>query len=60
MATVKSRELLAKLEDLNLILIERRLRLFGMWSVQVVQSEQHEIYRLMAGGGGGGGQGGPN
>ena len=28
----------------------------GMWSVRVVQSEQHMIYRLMAGGG----QGGPS
>ena len=26
---------------------------FGMWSVLVVQSEQHVIYRLMAGVGGG-------
>ena len=33
-----------------------------MWSVLVVQSEQHVIFRLMAwgGGGGGGGQGGPS
>ena len=54
-ATVRSSELLAKLEleDLELILRERRLR---WWSVLVVQSEQHVIYRLMAGGG----QGGPS
>ena len=53
-ATVRSSELLAKLEleDLDLILRERRLRWFG----HVVQSEQHVIYRLMAGGG----QGGPS
>ena len=45
-----------ELEDLNLILRERRLHWFVMWSVLVVQSEQHVIYRLMAGGG----QGGPS
>ena len=53
-ATVRSRELLAKLEldDLNLILREREgFAGLGMWSVLVVQSEQHVIYRLMAGGG---------
>ena len=58
-ATVRSSELLAKLEleDLNLILREREgLPGLGMCSVLVVQSEQHVIYRLMAGGG----QGGPS
>ena len=49
---VRSSELLAKLEDLNLILRERRLRWFGHVSVLLVQSEQHVIYRLVAGGGG--------
>ena len=50
-ATVRSSELLAKLEleDLDLILRDRRLAGLGMWSVPVVQSEQHVIYRLMAG-----------
>ena len=43
----------SKIEDLDLILREREG--LGMWSVLVVQSEQHVIYRLMAGGGGGGG-----
>ena len=60
MATVKSSELLAKLEleDLDLILREREgFAGLGMWSILVVQSEQHVIYRLMAGGGGGGGGG---
>ena len=44
-------ELLAKLqlEDLDLILREKAG--LGMWSVTVVQSEQHVIYRLKAGGG---------
>ena len=57
-ATVRSSELLAKLEleDLELILRERRLHWFGHWSILVVQSEQHVIYRLM----GGGGQGSPS
>ena len=55
-ATVRSSELLAKLEleDLDLILRERRLRWFGHVGVLVVQSEQRVIYRLMAGGGGAG------
>ena len=57
-ARVRSRERLAKLqlEDLDLILSERRLCWFGHveWSAVVVQSEQHVIYRLMAGGGTGG------
>ena len=41
-ARVRSSELLAKLqlEDLDLILRERMLRWFGMWSDRVVQSEQ--------------------
>ena len=49
-ARVRS-ELLAKLEleDLNLILREGFAGL-GKWNVLVVQSEQHVIYRLMAGG----------
>ena len=54
-----SSELLAKLEleDLKLILIERTgFAGLGMWLVLVVQSEQHVIYRLMAGWG----QGGPS
>ena len=57
-AKVRSSKLLAKLEleDLNLILRERRLAGLGMWSILVVQSEQHVIYRLLAGGG----QGGPS
>ena len=57
--TVRPSELLAKLEleDLALILREREdFTVLGMWSVLVVQSEQHVIYRLMAGGG----QGGPS
>ena len=58
MAMVRSSELLAKLEleDLNLILRERGFAGLGMWSILVVQSKQHVIYRLMAGGG----QGGPS
>ena len=44
---VRSIELLAKLEDNNLI---SRAGL-GMWMVLVVQSEQHVIYTLMAFGG---------
>ena len=54
---VRSSELLAKLEleDLDLILREDFTGL-GMWSVLVVQSEQHVVYKLMAGGG----QGGPS
>ena len=58
-ATVRSSELQAKLEleDLNLILREREgFTGLGMWSILVVQSEQHVIYRMMAGGG----QGGPS
>ena len=57
-ARVRSSELLAKLqlEDLNLILREKRLRCLGMWPVRVVQSEQHMICRLTASGG----QGGPS
>ena len=56
--TVRSSELLAKveLEDLALILRERRLHWFGHVERSVLQSEQHVIYRLMAGGG----QGGPS
>ena len=59
MATVRSSKLLAKLklEDLNLILREREgFAGLGMLRVLVVKSEQHVIYRLMAGGG----QGGPS
>ena len=47
---VRSGELLAKLEleDFDLILREREgFTGLGMWSVLVVQSEQHVIYRLM-------------
>ena len=54
-----SSELLAKLEleDRDLILREREgFAGLGMWSVLVVQSEQHVIYRLMEGGD----QGGPS
>ena len=58
-ATVRSSELLAKLEleDLNLILRERRLRWFGHveCSSGAVRSEKH-VCRLRAGGG----QGGPS
>ena len=44
-----------KIEDLNLILREREgFAALGVWSVLLVQSEQHVIYRLMAGGGQGG------
>ena len=53
-ATVRESELLAKLEleDLDQILREREgFAGLGMWSALVVQSEQHVIYRLMAGGG---------
>ena len=49
-ARVRSSELLAKLEDLDLILRESFAGL-GMWTVLVVQSEQHVTNRLMAGGG---------
>ena len=59
MATVRSSELLAKLqlEDLDLILREREgFDGLGIWSILEVQPEQHVIYRLMAGGG----QGGPS
>ena len=47
-ATVRSSKLLAKLE-----LVRERdgFAGLGMWSVLVVQSEQHVINRLMAGGG---------
>ena len=57
-ATVRSSQLLAKLEleDLDLILREKGCAGLGMWSVLVMQSEQHVIYRLMAGEG----QGGPS
>ena len=57
-ATVRSSELLAKLEikDLDLILRERRLPWFGHVEYSSVQSEQHVIYRLRAGVG----QGGPS
>ena len=57
-ATVRSSEYLAKLEleDLNLILRERRLRWFGHVERSSGASEEHVIYRLMAGGG----QGGPS
>ena len=56
-ARVRSSELLSKLEleDLDLIWEREGFPGLGMWSVLVVQSEQHVIYRLMAGGG----QGGP-
>ena len=52
---VRSSKLLAKLklEDLDLLLRERRLRWFGhiaFYRTIVVQSEQHVLYRLMAGG----------
>ena len=39
-----------ELEDLYLILRERRLAGLDMWSVLVVQSELHVIYRLKQGG----------
>ena len=67
MATVRSSELLAKLEDLDLILLLAKLedldlilREKACWfgRIIVVQSEQHVIYRLRAGGGGGGSGGG--
>ena len=51
-AMVRSSELLAslELEDLDLILREREgFAGLGMWSVLVVQSEQHLIYRLRVG-----------
>ena len=47
-ATVRSSQLLAKLEDLGLILREG-FAVLGMWSVLVEQSEQHVICGLMAG-----------
>ena len=56
MATVRSSQLLAKLEleDLDLILREREnFAGLGKWSFLVVQSEQHVIYILMAAGGAG-------
>ena len=52
-AMVRTRELLAKLDELNLILREGFTGL-GMCIILVVQSEQHVIYRLMAGKGVGG------
>ena len=53
---VRSRELLAKLEGLRLILLGREgFAGSDMWGVLVVWSEQHMVCRLMAGGG----QGGP-
>ena len=58
-ATVRSSELLSKLEldDLELILREREgFAGLGIWSILAVQSEQHVIYRLRAGEG----QGGPS
>ena len=51
-ATVRSSELLAKLELEDLALILRGFAGFGIWSVLVVQSGQNVIYRLMAVGGG--------
>ena len=54
-ATVRSSEQLAELEHLGLNLREDFAGL-GIWSILVVQSEQHVIYRLMAGGGRGGGR----
>ena len=51
LATVRSSELLAKLEDLDLILREREgFAGLSMWSVLVVQSEQHVIDRWQAAG----------
>ena len=49
-ATERSSKLLAKveLEDLDLILRERRHCWFGHVELLVVQSEQHVIYRLQA------------
>ena len=57
-ARVRSSELLAKLqlEDLDLILRERRLRWFGHVERSSGQSEQHMIHRLTASGE----QGGPS
>ena len=50
MATARSSELLAKLEDLDLILRDREgFSGFGTWGALMVQSEQHVIHRLMAG-----------
>ena len=48
---VRSSELLAKLNVKTSISFRDRegFTAFGMWSVLVVQSEQHVIYRLMAG-----------
>ena len=67
-ARVRSSELLAKLqlEDLNLILRERRLRWFG--HVERSSGAIRTAYDMQidgkrgggGGGGGGGGQGGPN
>ena len=57
-ARVRSSELLAKLQlvDLDLILRERRLRWFGHVARSSGKIEQHMICRLMASGG----QGGPS
>ena len=51
--TVRSSELLANLSLRTSISFWKREGLagLGMWSVRVVQSEQHVIYRLMVGGG---------
>ena len=47
--TVMSRQLLAKLELKDLYHILRGVAGLDMWSILVVQSEQHVIYRLMEG-----------
>ena len=47
-ATVWSSELLAKLEDLDLVLRKGSAGL-DMWGFIVVQPEQHVIYRLTGG-----------
>ena len=48
-ATIRPIELLARLgiEDLDLILKERRLRWLDMWNAPTVQSRQPLTYRLM-------------
>ena len=53
---VRSSELQAKPEDLDLILRERRHPSFGHVKHSSEQSEQHVIYRLMADRGGGAGR----
>ena len=48
---ISAEKLICCLLGLESIFLKNHHSGFGMWSVPVVQSEQHVIYRLMAGGG---------